>query len=187
MMLSGHQDQTLSDADLARLFEVTPAYVAKMRKQRGWLPERKKLKPGETGRRGTPRYSFLEAVAAEVARISSAEFKWPPEVLHRVVELIVSGDEGRVRAFEVLVVEGTTPGTVRHVFVDPEAGAVGFEEGGYVESPDGKRMRILNRATLLEMVEATANALRRRMAELGFTFSTDPPPEEGVAETAGDG
>ena len=178
-------DHQLSDADLARLFQVTPAYIAKMRNQRGWLPQREKV-GGATGRRGAPRYSFLDAVAAEVARISSSEFGWPPEVLRRVVELVGSGDSARVRAFEVLVVEGTTPATVRHVFHDPEAGATGFERDGYVESSDGKRMRVLSRASLLDIVETTANALRSRMTELGFTFSTDPVPDGSSVPTAGD-
>ncbi len=160
----------LSDADVARLFGVTPGYIPKIRKK-GWLPKRAKAEQGRAGGKGVPRYSFLDAVAAEVARNTSKEFGWPPRDLRRLVSIITAGDKNAVSASKIVAFRGDLPGTFDVVFYAPEK----IEEGG----KDTERLetarasgQIVEETSLLEVVEAVANSLYAKMKAVGIEFSS---------------
>lgn len=107
---------------------------------------------------------FLDAVAREVGRIGREEFGWPDDDLQRLEEVIASGDEAQVCKAEVITVRGEEPGTARVVFFAPE-------EIAQVEREiaDGQ-VEVLERVSLIEIVEATAFALHATMVAAGVKF-----------------
>ena len=146
---------------MARALGVSATLVAKIRDKRRWLPKRQKVKPGSRGRTGTPRYRFVDAVAAEVARISAEEFRLAPKTIRSVIRVIGSGDADAVSRCEVVVSEGPTPGTVRHTFLGPTKGAA--RRSDYFVGEDGERFKVLSRVSLMEIVLAVANRLHERV------------------------
>ena len=164
----------LSDADVARIFDVTPGYVPKLR-EKGWLPRRKKVGTGKAGGKGVSRYSFLDAVAAEVARISSAEFGIPPRDLRRMVSIIAKGDEDAVRASKVIAFKRDhVPGSVGVAFFAPEE----VIEHKKLLADWRERKKTLDERSLIEIVEHVANNLYDKMAKAGFEFSGAAGPSK---------
>ncbi len=164
----------LSDADVARIFGVTPGYIPKLR-SKGWLPRRKKVGSGKAGGKGVQRYSFLDAVAAEVARISSAEFRIPPRDLRRMVSVITGGDEDAVRASKVIAIKrDDVPGSISMAFFAPEE-VIKHEA---VLADWRKQEKMLDERSLIEIVEHVANVLYEKMGKAGFEFSGVAAPSK---------
>ena len=158
-----------TDAAAARLMGSTRGHMRELR-HRGWLSPRAPVPRGETGSKGRLRYSFRDLVAAEVARISRDEFGWPPKDLRRVAEIIRSGDEDVVRAATIAVFKGDVPGTVRAAFFAPGELAKGSTSGKRLARAE-KNDEILQKVSLLEVVETVANGLYEKMKQAGFEFA----------------
>ena len=165
--------RALSDADVARLLAVTQPYVTRMRVENGWLPPRRKTKPGASGglprgARGVPRFRFLDAVACEVARIYSTAFGWKPRELRRMAEIIRSGDKEAVEASLVITWKGKTPGTVMVLFHAHDKVGL-FTPSGRALAAGRDADMVLQEVSLLKVVVTVANALFKKAARIEFS------------------
>jgi len=155
----------LTDAAAARVLAMSPANMPHLRKY-GWLPKRKAVRSGSYGTRGFPRYSLLEAVAADVAKTSKQEFGWKPKELRRVVQIIQSGDRELVRNTTVATLTGNTPGTVCVLLFAPEHNAM-------LQAARDKG-DVLQETSLLEIVEHLANIIFKKLVKAGIEFTGSP-------------